>query len=83
MGKILVKFKLFGGLKPPYNIFSEVNGVYSIELEEGYTVSNFIDLLSLSGKSLIVVINGIVCNDYNKELKNGDTISFFPPVAGG
>ncbi|MCX7771091.1 MAG: MoaD/ThiS family protein [Proteobacteria bacterium] len=83
MSGLLVRIKLFGGLKPPINIEPDENGIYHMELKEGFTVSNLIDMLSLTGKPLIVVVNNIICNDYNQSIKSGDTISFFPPVAGG
>lgn len=83
MSGLLIKVKLFGGLVAPEGILADKNGEYPIQLAEGATVANLIELLSLKNKPLIVVINGIICNDYEKKINSGDIISFFPPVAGG
>lgn len=83
MALIKVKIKFFGGLKPPLGIVPDEHGIYHMELEEGFTVSDLINIFSLTGKPLIIVINGIICNDYSKKISKNDVISFFPPVAGG
>ncbi|MCX7770776.1 MAG: MoaD/ThiS family protein [Proteobacteria bacterium] len=58
-------------------------GEYWITLEKDYTIENLINLLSLSGKPLIIVVNGFICNDLQKKLEDGDFVSLFPPIAGG
>lgn len=83
MGLMKVKLKFFGGLKPPSGMVPDENGIYHMEFEKGLTVLDLINNFSLTGKPLIIVINGIICNDYTEKIKDGDVVSFFPPVAGG
>ncbi len=78
-----IKVKLFGGLIPPQNYPKDEEGDYLLQLEEGCILSKLIEKLSLSDRPLIVVINGLICNDYGKVIHDGDVISFFPPIAGG
>jgi len=78
-----VKVKLFGGLKVEKKFQVIDNGDYMIDIAEGTKVIDLIDDFSLSNKPLIVVINNKICSDYNYSIQEGDSISFFPPIAGG
>ncbi len=78
-----IKVRLFGGLTPPKSYPKNESNEYLFQVEENYRVANLIEELSLSDKPLIVVINGLICNDYERAIKEGDVISFFPPIAGG
>jgi len=59
--------------------------VKEMEFPEGTTVGDVMDELSISPKELdtgIIFINGKHSELYTV-LNNGDTLSVFPPVAGG
>ena len=77
-----IKVRLYGGLKLLFRK-KENEEDYCFVLNEDYTLEELINFLSLSGKTLIVIINGVVCNDTKVKLKDGDIVSFFPPIAGG
>lgn len=78
-----IKVKLFGGLKIDKSYNTNEDGDYILDIPISYKVFDLIEDFSLTNKPLIVVINNIICNDYSKPLKEGDSVSFFPPIAGG
>jgi molybdopterin converting factor small subunit len=79
--KLFMMFKKYG---PP----DQVDGRSRMQVEPG---TRFIDILNKISMSIeedkIIVINGIShkqCEEVNAlEIKNGDTVAIFPPIAGG
>ncbi|MCS7215721.1 MAG: MoaD/ThiS family protein [Thermodesulfovibrio sp.] len=78
-----VVVKLFGGIKSEKNFQKNQQQDLIVELQEPLTVSELIDFLSLNKKPFIVVLNGVILNNLSLQIKDGDEISFFPPIAGG
>jgi molybdopterin converting factor small subunit len=56
-----------------------------IDLPEGTTVKNVLEKYNLGEekRKLIIMVNGKPCHEHNVVLGDGDTIAFFPPLAGG
>jgi molybdopterin converting factor small subunit len=82
--KIEIKIKLFATLKkllPP----NAEGSIATIEVEEGLTVAGLIDQLQIPKEmAQLVLVNGInIEGEYSRTLQEGDTVSVFPPVAGG
>jgi molybdopterin converting factor small subunit len=79
--KLFMFFKKFG---PP----DQVDGRSRMQIEPG---TRFIDILNTINMPVeedkIIVINGIShkqCDEVNElEIKDGDTVAIFPPIAGG
>lgn len=73
--KIIVK--LFANLRdfgPKYQ---------EIEIPDNFTLKELIDSLGIpENYPMIKLINGDFA-DINQSLKDGDTVSLFPPIAGG
>ena len=60
-----------------------VNGAFGVELEAKRTVRELIQTLSLPEDiPKIVLVNGRQTEE-ESELQAGDTVSIFPPLAGG
>ncbi|MEE9325588.1 MAG: MoaD/ThiS family protein [Dehalococcoidia bacterium] len=81
-----VQVKLFASLR---NRVQGEKGKAEIELKDGASLQDLIDHLNISNElAQLVMINGEQLPlDGNvrseKELQEGDTISIFPPIAGG
>lgn len=75
--------KLFGGIKAEKNFPKNDEGDILFEFSDTLTVLQLINNLSLNKKPFLVVLNGIILNELLTEIKDGDEISFFPPIAGG
>lgn len=79
--KLFMMFKKFG---PP----DQVDGRSRMQIEPG---TRFIDILNTINMPIeedkIIVINGIShkqCDAVNElEIKDGDIVAIFPPIAGG
>lgn len=78
-----VTVKLFGGIKSEKDFPRNHEGDIIFEFSEPLTVSQLIDFLSLNKKPFIVVLNGVILHSLSTQLKDGDEISLFPPIAGG
>ncbi|HHW20641.1 MAG TPA: MoaD/ThiS family protein [Thermodesulfovibrio thiophilus] len=78
-----VKVKLFGGLKSGNTFPINQEGDIIFEPQGDITLGQLIESLSLNKKPFIIVLNGIITNDLSVNLKNGDELSLFPPIAGG
>ncbi len=79
-----IEIKLFATLKkhlPPNADGSSA----TIEIEDGLTVGRLIEHLKIPKElAQLVLVNGVnIEGDYARKLEEGDTVSIFPPVAGG
>ncbi len=57
----------------------------TIEVENGLTVTELIEQLQIPKEmAQLVLVNGVnIEGEYSRTLQEGDTLSVFPPVAGG
>ena len=79
-----IEIKLFATLRkllPPDSDGTKA----TIEVEDGLTVAGLIDQLQIPKEmAQLVLINGInIEGEYSRVIQEGDTVSVFPPVAGG
>lgn len=75
-----VNLKFFAGLR---NFLPSEPFPYPFEAAEGATVADVIAAFNVpEDKPRIVLVNGIH-SALTRQLKDGDTVSLFPPVAGG
>ena len=76
-----IKLKLFATLRK--YIKESDGGTCILELPEGSKVREVLDMLNIPGEiPMIILINGIQKGIEDK-LKDEDTLSVFPPIAGG
>lgn len=80
-----IKFKLFATLMsylPP-----QANGhELMLEVDDSTTAFNIIDQYDIPRcEAHLVLVNGVYLNEDERDepLKDGDTLSIWPPVAGG
>ncbi|MFQ5881840.1 MAG: cupin domain-containing protein [Candidatus Methylomirabilales bacterium] len=79
-----IEIKLFASLRkllPP-----DADGsAATIEIEDGLTVAGLLEHLKVPEElAQLVLVNGAnIEGDYARTLQEGDTVSVFPPVAGG
>lgn len=77
---MLVNLKFFAGLR---NHLPPEPFPYTAEFPEGSTVADVLERYGVPpDKPRILLING-VHSEVGSVLKDGDTLSLFPPVAGG
>lgn len=78
-----VEVKLFANLRkllPP----GSSGGKAQIPLEDGATITTLLRHLNIPTEmAQMVLVNGEQTRDFDRPLTDGDTISIFPPVAGG
>jgi len=78
-----VEVKLFANLRkllPPGSSGSKAQ----LSLEEGATVETLIHHLKIPAEmAQMVLVNGEQIREFDRPLAEGDTVSIFPPVAGG
>ena len=79
-----IEIKLFATLKkylPPDADGSSA----TIEVKDGLTVAGLIEHLKIPKElAQLVLVNGVnIEGDYGRKLQEEDTVSIFPPVAGG
>lgn len=79
-----IEVKLFATLRqhlPP----GSAGGKTTIEVEDGFTVAGLIQKFGIDpALAQLVLVNGMdVGRDQDRVLQDGDTVSIFPPVAGG
>jgi molybdopterin converting factor small subunit len=79
-----IEIKLFATLRkhlPPNADGSSA----TIEVADGLTVGGLIEHLKIPKElAQLVLVNGVnIEGDYARTLEEGDTVSIFPPVAGG
>lgn len=76
-----VKVKLFATLRK--YIQENNSGICTLEIPESTTVNQVLDILQIPEDiPKILLINGIQ-KSHDDSLKDGDTLSVFPPIAGG
>ena len=81
-----VQVKLFANLRSK---MPNGTGRGTLEVEENTTLKDLLDKLNISAEiSQLTLINGEHCPPEQewratKELKEGDVVSVFPPLAGG
>ncbi len=79
-----IEIKLFATLRKL--LPSHAHGsTATLEVEDGMTVARLIEQLQIPKEmAQLVLINGVnIEGDYWRILQQGDTVSIFPPVAGG
>jgi len=78
-----IDVKLFANLRkklPPGSSGSKAQ----ITLEAGATIQALIDFLNIPVElAQMVLVNGEQTREFDRQLVDGDTVSIFPPVAGG
>lgn len=79
-----IEIKLFANLKKLLPPHSEGRAA-TIEVEDGLTVAELIEQLQIPKEmAQLVLVNGVnIEGEYSRTLQEGDTLSVFPPVAGG
>jgi molybdopterin synthase sulfur carrier subunit len=78
-----VVIRLFGGLKSEKDFPKNEEGDIIFEFSEPFTVCQLIDSLGLNKTPYIVVLNGVIINEFSLPLRDADEVSLFPPIAGG
>ena len=77
-----IKLKLFANLKK-FLPYEPKEGFCEIEIQDNATVKDVLDRFNIPSEySKIILINGIH-KRLDDKLKEGDTLSVFPPLAGG
>ncbi len=78
-----IEVKLFANLRkklPPGSSGTKAQ----LTLADGATIQNLIDLLTIPVElAQMVLVNGEQTREFDRQLADGDTVSIFPPVAGG
>jgi len=78
-----VEVKLFANLRkllPPGSSGSKAK----VTLDEGATIDTLIHHLHIPVEmAQMVLVNGEQTREFDRPLAEGDTVSIFPPVAGG
>ncbi len=79
-----IEIKLFASLRkhlPP----GADGSTATVEVQEGLTVAGLFEQLHVPKElAQLVLVNGVnIEGDYSRTLQEGDTVSVFPPVAGG
>ena len=82
-----VEVRLFASLRD--HVPAEARGVVQLELEPGASVVDVIEHFGIEPRlAQMVLVNGVqISRRWEErvalELESGDTVSIFPPVAGG
>lgn len=78
-----IEVKLFANLRkklPP----GSSGGKATLTLADGATLTTIINQLSIPMElAQMVLVNGEQTREFDRPLSEGDTVSIFPPVAGG
>jgi molybdopterin converting factor small subunit len=78
-----VEVKLFANLRKLLPSGSS-GGKAKVTLEEGVTIETLIHHLHIPVEmAQMVLVNGEQTREFDRPLAEGDTVSIFPPVAGG
>lgn len=78
-----VTVKIFGGLKEQGEFPKNNQGDIIFEFSNSLSIEQLIEVLKLNKKPYLIIKNGILINDLKTEVKDGDEIGLFPPIAGG
>jgi molybdopterin converting factor small subunit len=77
-----IEVKTFATLRKVFPNSKEGKGV--VELPDGATIEDLLAKLGITlPQAQMVLINGQHQHDYKATLHEGDTVSIFPPLAGG
>ena len=78
-----IEVKLFANLRknlPPGSTGSKAR----LTLDDGATLQTLISVLNIPVElAQMVLVNGEQTREFDRQLTEGDTVSIFPPVAGG
>ncbi|MBI3246188.1 MAG: MoaD/ThiS family protein [Deltaproteobacteria bacterium] len=78
-----IEVKLFATLRknlPPGSSGSKAQ----MTLDTGATLQSLVDRLKIPAElAQMVLVNGEQTREFDRQLQDGDTVSIFPPVAGG
>ncbi|MBI3756902.1 MAG: MoaD/ThiS family protein [Deltaproteobacteria bacterium] len=78
-----IDVKLFANLRKKLPSGSSSSKAH-IMLEAGATIQTLIDFLNIPIElAQMVLVNGEQTREFDRQLVEGDTVSIFPPVAGG
>ena len=79
-----IEIKLFANLKRLLPTHAE-GSTATLEVEDGLTVAALVEQLQVPKEmAQLVLVNGVnIEGDNSRTLQDGDTVSIFPPVAGG
>ena len=78
-----IEVKLFANLRKHLPLGSSGSKA-QLTLEEGATIAALIRHLSIPLElAQMVLVNGEQTREFDRPLADGDTVSIFPPVAGG
>jgi len=78
-----VMIRLVGSMKRLLPEKDRVSGSSRLDVAPGATLTDLIESVGIiSGGALVVLVNGR-CPETGSELKEGDVVAVFPPVAGG
>ena len=80
---MIVHVKLYATLRQLSPTGTMIGEPFPLELSTG-TISDALQTLKIrEGKAKMILVNGVHVQDLNLQLKDGDLLVIFPPVAGG
>jgi molybdopterin converting factor small subunit len=81
-GKIKIEVRLFANLREMFP--QESRGVKEFQIPADFSIDQLVDLIGDIDRSTVIIMqNGRREKDFEKKIKDGDRIAFFPPVGGG
>ena len=80
---MIVNVKLYATLRHFSPPGTEIGEAFPLELESG-TFPEVLEKLKIDiSKTKLLILNGVHVRSLNHQLKDGDLLVIFPPVAGG
>ncbi|MFW9788714.1 MAG: MoaD/ThiS family protein [Candidatus Thorarchaeota archaeon] len=80
---MIVNIKLYATLRHLSPPGTEVGEAFPLELESG-TIPEVLEKLKIDiSKTKMLLLNGVHVRNIDLQLKDGDLLVIFPPVAGG
>jgi molybdopterin converting factor small subunit len=80
---MIVNVKLYATLRHLCPPGTEIGKPFALELEKG-TISEALEKLKIrDDRAKMILVNGVYTRDRSFQLKDGDLLVVFPPVAGG
>lgn len=81
-GEIKIEVRLFANLREIFP--SETRGVKEFQIPADFSIDQLVDLIGGIDRSTVIIMqNGRREKDFEKKIKSGDRMAFFPPVGGG
>ena len=78
-----VEIRFVGSMRRLLPEKDRTSGFSLLDIASGTTLTGFIEASGIkNGGALVVLVNGR-CPEAGMELKEGDIVAVFPPVAGG